>query len=200
MKTCGKCNKTFSLDRFHKRSKSPDGHADYCKGCKKTYDDRTNANRMFVNGQYVSKRDPRYKDIWKAGHYESWMDLMTVSDIKEKVADADIYIVSNPAWNSWYKVGKALNADDRVKSYQTSSPLRDYQLIYFDFFEDYSVAEAEIHTKIESHPRCLDRRNEWFYTDIEVIKQIMKEYQHEKASTRHRDQHSAQRDLGLRYT
>lgn len=37
-----------------------------------------------------------------------------------------IYLVTNPAWSQWTKVGKAVNRQSRLNSYQTDSPERDY--------------------------------------------------------------------------
>ena len=47
-----------------------------------------------------------------------------------KVKDGYVYILTNPAWPDWVKVGMAIDAEDRCNSYQTSSPYRDYQLHY----------------------------------------------------------------------
>ena len=197
MKTCAWCKKDYDLSCFDVNPLAKDRKDHRCKNCKKISNDITNKNTMYVNGKYVKKSDPRYRHIWKPGKYESWIEVMSADDIKKKVSDGDIYVIHNAAWNSWYKVGKALDATDRLKGYQTSSPFRDYELLYFKFYEDYSTAESDIHTLIEQHPQCRERRNEWFYTDLDVIKQIMQEYGNEEVSPRHRDEHHPQYDLGL---
>jgi hypothetical protein len=38
-------------------------------------------------------------------------------------------IVISPAYPGWCKVGMAVDAEDRLKQYQTSSPYRDYKLV-----------------------------------------------------------------------
>jgi len=40
-----------------------------------------------------------------------------------------VYVLVNPAFPGWCKIGMAVDAEDRLKQYQTSSPYRDYELI-----------------------------------------------------------------------
>ena len=47
-----------------------------------------------------------------------------------------VYIITNPCWKGWIKVGMAIDAEDRCKQYQTSSPFRDYKLCYKKYFDD----------------------------------------------------------------
>lgn len=42
-----------------------------------------------------------------------------------------MYVISNPAFKGWYKVGRALDLQKRLASYQTSSPFKDYKLEWF---------------------------------------------------------------------
>ncbi len=42
VKECSQCGETKSLDEFHKRTRSSDGHRSECKACKKIYDDDRN--------------------------------------------------------------------------------------------------------------------------------------------------------------
>ena len=71
-----------------------------------------------------------------------------------------VYIIINPAWEGWIKVGMALDAQDRLKSYQTSSPLRDYKLKYKKYFKDRKKAEHTAHDLLDKE--SLDRNGEWF--------------------------------------
>jgi len=76
------------------------------------------------------------------------------------VKEGDVYIIINPAWEGWIKVGMALDAHDRLKSYQTSSPLRDYKLKYKKYFKDRKKAEHTAHNLLDKE--SLDRNGEWF--------------------------------------
>ena len=44
-----------------------------------------------------------------------------------------IYVLTNPAWNGWCKIGKANKPHKRLSTYNTGSPLRDYK-IHFQWF------------------------------------------------------------------
>ena len=41
-----------------------------------------------------------------------------------------LYLITNSAWPGWIKVGTTKNIKHRVRSYQTGSPFRDYQVVY----------------------------------------------------------------------
>ena len=59
----------------------------------------------------------------------------------------------------------AIDAEDRLKQYQTSSPYRDYVLVASWDVEDRREAEKQAHALLEQH---YDRRGEWFvaYSDM----------------------------------
>ena len=91
--------------------------------------------------------------------------------------DGYVYVISNPAWCGWYKVGMALDAEDRLNSYQTSTPLRDYVLHYSKYFSNRRNAEAIAHKNIGKVAEML--KGEWFYVDkktaINIIEEIVDE-------------------------
>jgi len=87
-----------------------------------------------------------------------------------------VYAIVNPAWPEYVKIGSAIDVDDRLNSYQTSSPLRDYRLVDYYFTEDRHKAESKIHDMFE-------RQSEWCKvseSDIRVIFKKEKEAQHIK--------------------
>ena len=86
-----------------------------------------NAKQMHVNGKYVSKKHPLYK----AGNYKGFEDaaFSSLENFKDS-PQGQVYILTNPAWEGWVKVGMAVDAVDRTGNYQTSSPYRDYELGY----------------------------------------------------------------------
>lgn len=69
-----------------------------------------------------------------------------------------VYLVSNPAWQGWFKVGMAIDANDRLGSYQTGSPYRDYELRHKVLCKDRRKAEAFLHEQLSNFPN----RGEWF--------------------------------------
>ena len=54
----------------------------------------------------------------------------------------------------------AIDAEDRCKNYQTSSPLRDYKLCYSKFFDDRKKAEQSAHSLLKKEAE--DNKGEWF--------------------------------------
>ena len=53
----------------------------------------------------------------------------------------------------------AIDAQDRLNGYQTSSPMRDYVLVYDVYFKDRLEAERKAHKVAE---RYGERQGEWF--------------------------------------
>ena len=89
-----------------------------------------------------------------------------------KQKDGYVYVISNPAWRGWYKVGMAVDSQDRCGSYQTSSPHRDYRLEYSKYFLNRKVAEEIAHDVISEI--SLDRNGEWFKVSVNKIRKIIK--------------------------
>lgn len=125
---------------------------------------KRNLRRMWVNGEYISTDHPLYKP----GRFNSWQDAWDNKSI-EKVRSGFVYLIGNPAWPKWIKVGKALSAEDRLNQYQTSSPHRDYFLIHARPFEDRDRAESCIHEELINRGTKLS--GEWFLIDaVDAIK------------------------------
>lgn len=55
-----------------------------------------------------------------------------------------VYVMTNPAWPGYVKVGRALDPFDRLASYQTSDPNRAYEIQAYRYFEDRYDAERMI--------------------------------------------------------
>ena len=91
--------------------------------------------------------------------------------------DGYVYIISNPIWVGWCKIGMAIDAEDRLNSYQTSSPFRDYVLDYSKYFSNRRNAEAIAHRNIGKVAQIV--KGEWFYvykkTAINIIEEIVDE-------------------------
>jgi len=122
------------------------------------------AKRMWVNGVEVKKIHPLYK----AGRYKGFEDAAFSSLANYKTSpQGQVYIITNPAWEGWVKVGMAVDADDRLGGYQTSSPYRDYTLAYTVDTPDRRATEAETHNRLAD---IFEQRNEWFKCDVEIAK------------------------------
>lgn len=140
---------------------------------------KKNVTRMFVNGKYIPKTHPLYK----AGRYKSFGDLAFGSlHNYDLIKEGYVYAIVNDAWPNWIKIGKALDAEDRLSGYQTSSPMRDYRLIYSVYSNDRNIAERKAHKLASlktSHPWNKHDNGEWFKLTeqqaIEILKEITDE-------------------------
>ena len=122
---------------------------------------------MWINGKEVKKTHPLYK----AGRYKGFEEaaFSSLENFKDS-AQGQVYIITNPAWEGWVKVGMAVDASDRAGNYQTSSPFRDYELGYVVDTLDRRATEAETHARLGD---LFEQRNEWFKCSIDMAKRII---------------------------
>ena len=146
-----------------------------CIECSKNNNTKSNVNRMYVNGKYIPNSHPLYK----AGKYKTFEDaaFQSLSSYTTST-EGEVYIITNPAWKGWIKVGMAVEAEDRCKGYQTSSPLRDYKLEFKKYFNDRRKAEHLAHTMCDE--KSTKRKGEWFELDIRTAIECIKNINIEK--------------------
>ena len=132
-----------------------------------------NTTRMFVNGKYIPKTHPLYK----AGRYKGFEEaaFSSLENFKDS-AQGQVYIITNPAWKGWVKVGMAIDPTDRLKNYQTSSPFRDYTLLYSYEVNDRRAGETAAHARLAKE--C-DNINEWFRLPAAIANEMILEVIHE---------------------
>ena len=132
-----------------------------------------NAKQMYVNGKYISKSHPLYK----AGKYKGFEEAAFSSLANYDTSpEGQVYIITNPAWDGWVKVGMAVDAMDRIKNYQTSSPFRDYTLLYSYEVNDRRAGESAAHARLAKE--C-DNINEWFRLPPAIANELILEVIHE---------------------
>jgi len=78
-------------------------------------------------------------------------DRASSQNTQTGVKSGYIYVIRNPAWAGYCKVGQAVDADERLRGYQTSSPWRDYTLAGKWFVQDRRVAERLVHAALARH-------------------------------------------------
>jgi hypothetical protein len=127
---------------------------------------RRDSLRMYVNGKEISKKSP----LHKPGKYKSLDDAWSHSEI-EKTSEGEVYLIMNPAWPEWIKVGKAAIATDRLSNYQTSSPFRDYIIVKSVKTEDRHATETDLLNKFEAE--SVERRGEWFKINKEKAIELL---------------------------
>jgi len=78
-------------------------------------------------------------------HARHWSEIEAVHNYRTGVAEGFVYIVTNPAWPGWVKIGSAIDPIDRSRSYNTGSPYRDYELKAYAYSDNRRELEAAIH-------------------------------------------------------
>ena len=139
------------------------------KFCRTCFKDKYNKRRMYLGGKYISFGS----QVHKSGAFKTLDDAWSHKELDNKNISGEIYIITNDAFRGWVKVGMSINATDRIKSYQTCSPHRDY-LLYSSFAtEDRHTSEREVHKILDSE---FDRQNEWFKADAQAVDWILSQY------------------------
>lgn len=98
------------------------------------------------------------------------MDLQTKSSKKK---EGYIYIISNIHFPEYYKIGVTHDINSRLRTYQTSSPFRDYKIEYYVKHSDCYSAEKKIQENMKYF--ATDRKKEWFRCPLHMIKNRLDE-------------------------
>ena len=123
--------------------------------------------KMWVNGKYIPKSHP----LHKPGRYKNFEDAAFSSLAKyETSVEGQVYVIVNPNFSEWVKVGMAVDSEDRLNGYQTSSPYRDYALVSSWEVNDRRAAEAEAHSELQ---KLYERRSEWFKCTPEQAQEVV---------------------------
>ena len=162
-KHCPRCLKDKPIKDFYEVPARPDNLDSRCRDCRQLSNDK----RMYVNGKYVPLSHPLYKP----GRYKSFDDAAFSSlQNYERSNEGQVYIIVNPSWPDWVKIGMAVDAEDRCNGYQTSSPFRDYKVVYAVDTKDRRKSEALAHIAAE---KIAERRGEWFKMSIGQAKECI---------------------------
>lgn len=153
-KHCSKCNTVKPVEEFYKHKLV--GYETYCKPCQNENSRINSKNAMYVNGKRIPKSHP----LHKPGRYRTFEDAAFSSLAKYELSkEGQVYIITNPNFPEWVKVGMAVDSSDRLNGYQTSSPFRDYELFTCWSVTDRRSAESDAHNLLETK---YDRKGEWF--------------------------------------
>ena len=166
---CNKCGSELTDDNWPNSWRKVNNLR--CKGCSRESNNKTNPvhnkERMYVNGKYIPNSHPLYK----AGRYKSFDDAaFSGLENYERSKEGQVYIITNSAWPEWVKIGMAIEAEDRLNGYQTSSPFRNYRLMYSVSTDDRRKAEAAAHKAAE---KVAERRGEWFKMSVGQAKECI---------------------------
>ena len=84
-----------------------------------------------------------------------------------------LYIITNPAFESWVKVGITENLKKRLEVYQTCDPARGYKLEYSLYHPKYKEAEKKI--KEMMYHFATEIKGEWFKIPLHMAKSRLEE-------------------------
>jgi hypothetical protein len=159
---CIWCGVELTDENWYSSSKKK---RDYkCKPCIRKKEHAGNAKQLYINGKYISRKDPRYS-MFKPGKYKNIEDAIFEQSGASNIKEGHVYVITNPAWSGWVKIGMAIDAEDRLNGYQTSSPHRDYVLEHSVASNDRRKSEKEAHTR--ALPLSTDTKGEWFKLSVE---------------------------------
>jgi len=87
-----------------------------------------------------------------------------------------VYILTNPAWPEWVKVGYTQDINRRLGQYNPSSPFQDYEVkVAFGTFNA-KLLETLAHTELE---KTFTRSGEWFKCSVQdaiiVVQQAIRQ-------------------------
>jgi len=136
---------------------------------------KKNKKRMFVGGKYIPVNHPWHK----SGSYRTYNDVAFENlSSRQEIKSGYIYIIKNPAWDGWLKIGRAIDANDRLKNFQTYSPFRDFKISKSFNVDDQRQAENNIH-KLFNYK--FKHKKEWYLVDEATAIKLIEGYLNEKA-------------------
>lgn len=169
-KVCFCCRKELPLVEFVRWAAAPGGYQGRCKACLRVINERGNGVSRIAYALVGSSSRfyslPRETRLTTRAHaarlYDAGADIVTAIQ-RSDVLDGFVYVITNPAWPEFVKIGHAINPDSRLRDYQTYCPTRSYRLEHFVYTADRRKAEAAVHAMFP------DRRleGEWFRLSTE---------------------------------
>lgn len=75
------------------------------------------------------------------------------------IQEGCVYVISNGAWPGWVKIGSAIDAASRLRSYFTGSPHRDYVLHGYVYTTQRMKLERLVHESLGA----VESKKEWFF-------------------------------------
>lgn len=92
---------------------------------------------------------------------------------KKRQKEGFIYIISNSEFPNYYKIGVTSDIDNRLRTYQTSSPHRNFKLEYYIHHPDCYLAEQKIRENMKFFAQEI--KNEWYKVDLGIAKSRLDE-------------------------
>ena len=165
---CIWCGVELNEDNWYSSSKKKKDYK--CKSCIRKKETEGNKKQLYINGKYISRKDPLY-NIFKPGKYKNINDAVFEQSGMNSVKEGYVYVITNKAWPDWVKIGMAIDAEDRLSGYQTSSPHRDYILEHSVHSNDRRKSEQEAHTRATK--LASETNGEWFKLTVQQAIEVL---------------------------
>jgi hypothetical protein len=158
----------------------------YQAECKVCYRLRAKENMRRLTGYYDRHPDekpgqepqPKFRDFFPedpeivAVRKRHKQELEFINNYHTRVAEGFVYVVTNPAWPGWVKIGCAIDPGDRTNGYQTGSPFRDYELQGYSYSPVRRKSEAAVHRALAKHRHG----GEWFFCPVQEALDLVKKF------------------------
>tara|TARA_R100000951_G_scaffold115807_1_gene125159 strand:+ start:105 stop:740 length:636 start_codon:yes stop_codon:yes gene_type:complete len=166
---CRECGVVLTQDNWPKFAMK--SNYKICKSCKSKSNAKsnpkhnpnnnptTNANMLYIDGKYISRKDPRYK-VYRPGNYKTKDGLLEVSNVGTNKKQGYVYVLVNPHFENWVKIGMAEDVDKRLSQFNTAYPKRDGQMVYTVKVSNMRKAEKKAHTIAGKLAKRTEK--EWF--------------------------------------
>lgn len=91
--------------------------------------------------------------------------------LNKKPIKGFVYCITNPSFKGWVKLGKAIDTERRLVSFNGSTPYRNFKLEYKKEFKNYTRAEYFLLSKLNQASE--EQSSEWFKIDLTKAKKII---------------------------
>lgn len=179
VKFCTRCSTYKPTEDFNKWSRGRDGLQTACRSCTDQDNQRNHPISKIafslVGGSRTFYSLARKKRLILRENarviHEVRRDASALYNKADEIFDTRhksgfVYAVTNPAFDGWVKIGMTTDPARRLNDYQTSDPLRRYEMPAYRFFEDRRAAELEIHEEMALFGR---QENEWFEVPLGLV-------------------------------
>jgi len=144
VKTCPRCKTLKDSDAFNQYRGKPRG---YCKPCAKEYQDEYKSKRReHTPNELAYARE--YAQKMKAKHGEF------------------VYLVSSPTFEGYVKIGRTIQPEKRLITYNTHTPFKDFHFLRIYKVDKGYKAEADL---LEIMAHVCPSQGEWFRIDRQKI-------------------------------
>lgn len=175
-KVCVKCSRVLALGEFTRDATNVDGLRDTCRACWAPFNAHINGVSKIAyalaGGPSQFYRLPRVTRLNLRAHakrlFDAGKDYVTATR-RVDVVDGFVYVITNPAWPDYVKIGSAINPSNRLRDYQTYCPTRSYTLEHAVYARDRRAAEADVHWVFEDYRVA----GEWFRVSVDEAREVL---------------------------